>query len=233
MRSMPEIATKVEESTVGKRTFVRRLFRIEYFLLVINFAFIALALLARNYPYFSFDLTITRFIQSITIPGFKSLMLLLSKLGDMPIAAISVLVFALVLMLVRKQIAGGFVLLSSFGVSSLAELLKYLVARPRPSASLINQIGVFVKNDSFPSGHVLFFIGLYGFLYIFIFSQFKERKTRTAALAILIALLVGIGLSRIYVGAHWFSDVMGSYLIGSFWLYLMTYLYKKFEKKSS
>lgn len=124
------------------------------------------------------------------------------------------------------------VVISSVGASSLGVLFKTIVARPRPDSLLIHQLGLFVNPDSFPSGHVLFFMGLYGFLFVFIFTQFKKSLFRGVLLATLLLLLISIGFSRIYVGAHWFSDVLGSYLIGFVWLYFITYLYNKYDKKN-
>ncbi|HSX39883.1 MAG TPA: phosphatase PAP2 family protein [Candidatus Saccharimonadales bacterium] len=220
----------IEKHTVAKPTFFQRISVVQDFLIILIGVFIVLAFLARNFPYFSFDLVITRSIQQITFPGFDVFMFTLTNLGNPVAAAISILLISFILLLIKRYSAVVVMLISSCGVSLIGLLVKELVARPRPNALLIHQIGIFVKNDSFPSGHVLHFIGLFGFLFIFLFTKFKKSFLRNSLLLILAILLIGIGISRIYIGAHWFSDVLGSYLIGTVWLYVMAVLYNKLEK---
>lgn len=229
---MVEEASKVDSKSVGKRTFVQRIFQVEYFLIVAMSVFIVLAILSRNIPYFQFDLTITRAIQQMDFPAFNFLMVQLTNLGNTVEAIMATLMVVGTLTLLKKRTAAFITVISALGLSGIGSLIKSIVARPRPPSSLINQLGAFVKPDSFPSGHVLQFMGLYGFLFVLIFTVLKKSRLRTTLLIILLFLLVGIGISRIDVGAHWFSDVLGSYLLGFIWLYFMTYFYNKYEKKS-
>ncbi len=231
-QTMETEVSKVDSKSVGKRTFVQRIFQVEYFLIVAMAVFIVLAILSRNIPYFQFDLTITRAIQRIDFPVFNVLMLQLTNLGNTGVASLVTLMVVGALMVLKKRTAALITVISTLGLSGIGNVIKIIVARPRPASSLINQLGTFVKPDSFPSGHVLQFMGLYGFLFVFIFTVLKKSTLRTVVLIILLFLLVGIGISRIDVGAHWFSDVLGSYLLGFIWLYFMTYLYNKYEKKS-
>ena len=118
------------------------------------------------------------------------------------------------------------IIISSFGITIFGMGLKELVGRPRPDPHIITQIGTYLSLDSFPSGHVLYAMGLYGFLLFLVFSQFKKTILRYILLLLIILILILMGVSRIYLGAHWFSDVLGSYLMGLLWLLLMVYLYK-------
>lgn len=223
----------IEKATVGKQTFFQRIFKIEHFLIISGGAFIVLAFLSRNIPYFQFDLIITKAIQGVTVPGFNFLMVQLTNLGNPIMASISVIIVGLILFMLKKKTAAIISIISTIGLSAIGIFFKDIVARPRPASSLVNQLVHFVKPDSFPSGHVLQFMGLYGFVFVFIFTTIKMSRARTVLLILLLLLIVGIGFSRIYVGAHWFSDVLGSYLIGTVWLYFMTLLYNKYEKKGS
>jgi len=231
-RLMTEEIPKIEKATVGKQTFFQRIFKVKHFLVMVGVVFIVLAILARNIPYFPFDLIVTRAIQQISIPGFGAAMLLLTNLGNLIPASLSLIAISGVLLVLKKKVAVSTTLFSSLGLSMLGVLLKAIVARPRPDSVLIHQLGQFIKPDNFPSGHVLWYMGLYGFLLVFVFTEFKKSQIRGVLLTILTVLLIGIGFSRIYVGAHWFSDVLGSYLLGFVWLYFMTQLYKKYAKKS-
>jgi len=91
--------------------------------------------------------------------------------------------------------------------------LKLAINRQRPSADLIHVLSP-EQNNSFPSGHAFFAIVLLGLLAYFIFINLKNRTLRMVALVGLIALVLLIGTSRVYLGAHWSSDVIGGYLIG-------------------
>lgn len=228
---MTEDVPKIEKATVGKRTFFQRVFVVKHFLVIVGTAFIVLAILSRNIPYFQFDLAITRAIQSINIYGFNTVMLQLTNIGNTVQAGVAVIIISGLLFALNKKIAAFTTAASSLGLSGIGTIVKIIIARPRPDSLLIHQLGHFVKPDSFPSGHVLQFMGLYGFLLVFVYTKFKLSHIRRLVLIVLVFLLVGIGVSRIYVGAHWFSDVLGSYLMGFVWLYYVTILYNKYEKK--
>ena len=91
--------------------------------------------------------------------------------------------------------------------------LKLVINRPRPSADLV-QVLSHEQDNGFPSGHAFFAIVILGLLAYFIFINVKNHTVRTVVLVGLIALILLIGTSRVYLGAHWPSDVIGSYLIG-------------------
>lgn len=194
--------------------------------------FSVLTVLSKTQPYFSFDLTITKNIQQINYSWFNNLMNLISFLGNFWPAIISAGIIVLVLIIIRKQYDALFLFISSAGAGLISESLKTLVARPRPDPRLITQIGQFLRSDSFPSGHVLFFIGFYGFLLFLVFSKLKKGLIRTVLISALSLMILLIGMSRIYLGAHWFSDVLGAYLIGTVWIFVVVLLYRKFLNAS-
>jgi undecaprenyl-diphosphatase len=199
-------------------------FRYGVFLLVV--AFTVLASFAKFYPYFPFDLVITRRIQSLSFPFFTEFMQAVSLLGN-ELPGIGIVCFFVVLALLMKRRKDAlFIAVSSLGASLIGMGLKLLVGRPRPAEELLLNFPGYLKDNSFPSGHVLYFMGLYSFLLFLTHSQLKKSRLRTFLMALFTALLVLIGISRIYLGAHWFSDTLGSYLIGSIWLYVLIHFYK-------
>jgi membrane-associated phospholipid phosphatase len=83
-----------------------------------------------------------------------------------------------------------------------------------------------LKDYSFPSGHVLYFTAFFGFLIFLAYTLFKHSWWRTLLLVILGVMVALIGLSRIYEGQHWASDVLAAYLLGSVWLTLSILVYR-------
>src|SRR6185503_7608434 len=83
-----------------------------------------------------------------------------------------------------------------------------------------------LPTKSFPSGHVVMVTTFYGFLAFLVFTLLKPSWGRTALLVVFAALIVLMGPSRIYLGQHWFSDVMGAYLLGGLWLALTIMFYR-------
>ncbi|NNE33410.1 MAG: phosphatase PAP2 family protein [Winogradskyella sp.] len=93
-------------------------------------------------------------------------------------------------------------------------LLKQIINRARPAGEHL----VTVKTLSYPSGHAMLSIAFYGFL-IYLIYQFKiHRVLKSILIALLIILILSIGISRIYLGVHYPSDVLGGYLAGFVWM---------------
>jgi undecaprenyl-diphosphatase len=95
----------------------------------------------------------------------------------------------------------------------LAPVLKVLVDRPRPPAELLGSADVF-GGLGFPSGHAFQSLVLLGFLTYLATVLISRTWLRRSAQAFLVFLTAAIGISRVYLGAHWPSDVLGAYLLG-------------------
>lgn len=115
-------------------------------------------------------------------------------------------------------------LASSVGAALLNEVVKQLVNRPRPSAPAVNVLG-HVGGYSFPSGHVMSYLAFFGFLAYLIWIGVKHAALRWTLLLPCLFLVIAVGPSRIYLGAHWASDVIGAYLLGGIWLSVVLRLY--------
>lgn len=189
-------------------------------------AFFLLALLAANYSYFPFDLTFTRFVQNIDAGWFRNLMIFLSWLGEPPVFIPLVIILLLVLGL-RKRKDEIFLLVSFLGASVLIEAFKLLVHRVRPDPALVHQFLPEFYPDSFPSGHVMWYFSVFSFLIFLCGRYIKDRFWNRFLVWGMVGLIILIGLSRIYLGEHWLSDVLGSYLLGSAWLAIVVKVYKR------
>ena len=181
-------------------------------LLIISF--LILAIFASQYSYFNIDLQISQTLQGIRNPLFSDTMNLVSEIGDdFHLVIIFGLVIALIFFAGLKLEALKIATTSLTG-ALIGTLTKWIVSRPRPDSGLVN-IQAVISDKSFPSLHVLLFTIFFGYLcYLSIY------KIETNWLKILIAsvsafLILTIGLSRIYLGVHWPSDVLGGYLLGA------------------
>ncbi|MGC4939866.1 phosphatase PAP2 family protein [Kribbella sp. DT2] len=137
--------------------------------------------------------------------------------GSTPVLVVlTLLAAALLLRTTRSWRAPGLLLLAMAGSSALSSGLKLVVGRHRPSAADV--IGTPASTFAFPSGHTLnstvFFCLLAGLVWLGLRST--SAKLTVAAAAVLLS--VGIGLSRIYLGYHWATDVLAGWTIAVTWL---------------
>ncbi|MDQ3536595.1 MAG: phosphatase PAP2 family protein [Bacteroidota bacterium] len=105
--------------------------------------------------------------------------------------------------------------------------LKLLVSRSRPTDDLV-QIIEKAHNNSFPSGHTAHYVTFFGFLLVVLFRLRNVNNIVRFVLAVFfLALIVSVPFSRIYLGAHWFTDVIAGFLLGLIFLAVLLYSYFK------
>ena len=85
---------------------------------------------------------------------------------------------------------------------------------------------------SFPSGHSMLAIGIYGFLMFLIYKSNLEKKYKTILMTLLTIIIVVVGLTRMYLGVHYPSDIIGGYLIiGAYLIVFISIINEKVYKK--
>jgi len=193
-------------------------------LLVIATAFLGLSCCIYYFPLSFIDLDISREIQehhNVTLDHF---MAIISLFGTMPYSAITVGVTALLFFIVRLRKEAFFILLTALS-GLVSSLIKLLINRPRPAKDLVRIIEI-TREQSFPSGHTLFYTVFFGFLIIIMGNlKFLNRYFRIGIICLSSAMILLIPFSRIYVGAHWFTDVLGGALLGVLCLSVLGYFY--------
>jgi membrane-associated phospholipid phosphatase len=160
------------------------------------------------------DVAITHAFQQNQAPWLRIAMLAISYPGSSPLLPVLVLLTAVVFWAIGLRLKALFVA----GLSTLSLLpnllIKVLVGRPRPTGHLVHIMQTAI-GYSFPSGHVMAYIAYWGSLFCFGIIPFQGKHWwRTTLLITSAAFVVLIGPSRIYLGDHWASDVLGAYLIG-------------------
>jgi membrane-associated phospholipid phosphatase len=215
-----------ESATVPVRRYRTWIFRI--ILIIVLVAFGVLTFLVKILSTAAIDLQITKTVQLFYFPTLTFFMNVISWPGFGPQSFILTVILILVIYLFGLHWEALMTLIASIFTSGLNELVKYLVQRPRPTSILVNVFAP-VNGYSFPSGHVMYYVGFFGFIGFLIFSLLKPSFKRTLLLVILGVFIAFVGISRIYLGQHWASDVLGSYLLGSLTLVglIQVYLWGK------
>src|SRR3989344_7649378 len=140
MYDKEKIVSFGKQAFVKRPTFLKRAFSYTNFLIATILGFAVLTFFVRQYDYFNFDLTITIFIQKYSQNWFDLLMRLITLMGNGPAVGIIVIALSLYGYLIGKRHSPLLLVISTFGGIIISQLLKILVARPRPDPSLINRI---------------------------------------------------------------------------------------------
>jgi membrane-associated phospholipid phosphatase len=185
-----------------------------------------LAIWIAYHPVLAVDVTITRDFQANQSPWLLDTMLAVSYIGNVMALSVGLIVLTAILFWVLDLRLEAIVVVVVSATSAIINgLVKLIVARPRPSASLVEIIQA-SSGNSFPSGHVMSYIAFWGLLFSFGIILFKGKHWWRIALLVISGLFVVlVGPSRIYLGDHWASDVLGAYLIGGVWLAMSLWLY--------
>ena len=144
--------------------------------------------------------------------------------GLLPAAAIAMAIFAW--LLYKKRSAECW--LSAGALLSLAAIpiLKFLVDRPRPTEDMV-EVTHRIGGLSFPSGHAFTAVVIFGLLYYLAPLLIPWRMgVRIVRMSLLLLVLL-IGMSRVYLGVHWPSDVFGGFLFGAITLALLIHLHRQ------
>jgi undecaprenyl-diphosphatase len=165
------------------------------------------------------DLLLYSGLQSLRTPWGDQLMVLFTGLGDLGIVLLIALGVAMLLLL-QGHYRAVYYLLAATTFGLLAPLLlKYSLRIPRPPDS-----PDFLSPWSFPSAHVLRSVTLYGFLSIMI-ARTLIREWRWFPYSIAALVIGAVSLSRLYLGVHWSTDILGSLSLGIAWIALLGIAY--------
>lgn len=143
----------------------------------------------------------------------------ITKMGNITIVLLIIIVLLLKLNRKNQEILSFTVIITVLS----NQIIKYIIKRPRPNhIRLIKQGGY-----SFPSGHAMISIALYGFLLYYIQINCKNKKKKVLLSLLLTILILMIGCSRIYVGVHYPTDIIGGYCLSIYILKMVIYFYQE------
>lgn len=118
-----------------------------------------------------------------------------------------------VLFFMKKRKSGLLLFGAMVGNAFILEILKTFIYSSRPMNGVVLETG-----NSFPSGHVTSTVVLFGLFIFFSLQFFKNVLTKFAAISFFVIIIFFVGFTRIYLNVHWFSDVIGGYFLGVFWI---------------
>lgn len=124
--------------------------------------------------------------------------------------------------------------LAAWGTGGVSSVFKRIVRRERPGPQHphLTVVPANIGGTSFPSGHVIIYTGVYGFLAYLAALWIETKSVRRVVVGSLVALVGLVGTSRVYLGHHWYSDTIASYLLGSTYLIVLTSLYRRVKRWS-
>ncbi|MGG0383409.1 phosphatase PAP2 family protein [Priestia filamentosa] len=162
----------------------------------------------------TFDITIIDWIQSFISDKLTKILETLTFLGSAK-AVIAISILIIILMLFNKKWWETlFFVVAVLGSSLFNLLLKFIFQRTRPSIHpLITETGY-----SFPSGHSMVSFVLYGMITYFLVLFYIKRFVKIITILFFSLLVLLIGISRIYLGVHYPSDVLAGFAVGGTWL---------------
>ena len=191
------------------------------------FTDIAAALKDRNPTVQRIDAAVHEWFSSRRTPFTSALFVAITTVGGTVGMGALVATVLAVLMARRRFRWAAYLAITSVGGALLNQLLKFHYLRERPDlkVAVLDAMGY-----SFPSGHAMSGTIILGALAYLAARSIREWKNKSAALAALATLALAIGISRVYLGVHWTSDVGAGFVAGLLWLTATTTGYELFRQ---
>jgi undecaprenyl-diphosphatase len=220
--------TPTEAQTVAPRRGARPFLIGGSIAAVLFAAFAALAAARAGESTLAFDGMVISVIHGMRTPWLTPVMVLGTNLGTFPMAAIVAAVLVGYLLFKRLWTAAALVV-AVYGVGFFwGSLAQELIRRVRPPQ--IDAIIPVPTAYSFPSGHSITAMLLYGAIAFLAFRISWKPWVRVVVASLCVTLIVLVGFTRVYLGAHWPTDVIGAWLLGGAWLALIAGLYMALQK---
>ncbi|KON70564.1 hypothetical protein AKG34_18525 [Peribacillus butanolivorans] len=192
---------------------------------LIGFSIMAFTISA--YEFLNFDRAVISFVQGLESPFLTTIMKVFTFIGSSSsIIILSLLVLFYLYKVLKHRLE--LVLFSAVVVGStlLNLILKLFFQRARPDLHRLIEIGGY----SFPSGHAMNAFTLYGILTFLLWRHISTMWGRTLLILFSVMMILTIGISRIYLGVHYPSDIIGGYLASGCWLAISIWVFQKYKE---
>lgn len=192
----------------------------------IAFGYIAAAV--GNESIVHFDTAVIGFVQGLEAPWLTSIMKVFTWIGSGYVVAPIALIGFIVLYFVLRYRHQAFLLIAVIaGTVLLNGALKIYFKRERPEIHRIMDANGF----SFPSGHSMMAFALYAIIAYIAWRNVKTTTSRVVLVLFTAVMIIMIGTSRIYLGVHYPSDIVGGYAVSALWVTIAISVYAYFQNK--
>jgi undecaprenyl-diphosphatase len=158
---------------------------------------------------------IIKSIQGLDQPILTSIMKFFSYIGDaLQVVIISIIILVILYKVFHQRVELFLFAIVLIGSTTFNMLLKIFFQRERPNFYRM----VIEESFSFPSGHSMAALSLYGIISFLLWRHIPKQSGRIVLITVSAIFILVIGISRIYLGVHYPSDIVGAYLISGFWL---------------
>lgn len=163
----------------------------------------------------SLDTKVHNLVINLRTPQLTNIMLIITNLCSI----IGIMIISIIFLIIyRKKQIFHYIVINLVNSILLSQLFKLIIRRNRPiNINIIEESGF-----SYPSGHSMVSMAFFGLFAYLIYKNMKNLFLKTILISLLIIIIILIGFSRIYLGVHYFSDVIGGFLIS--FAYLMTFI---------
>ncbi|MGG3470695.1 phosphatase PAP2 family protein [Neobacillus pocheonensis] len=193
---------------------------------VIGFSFISL--LISDQKIIKFDSWVIQLIQGLESPGLTSMMKTFTFIGSAPFVIIlSILLMFFLFKVLHHGIELILFVTAILGSACLNGLLKNIFQRVRPDLHRL----IDISGYSFPSGHAMNAFTVYGIITFLLWRHIPTKWGRSILILFSIVMILSIGISRIYLGVHYPSDIIGGYFASGFWLATLIWFFQFYKEK--
>ncbi|MDQ0414770.1 phosphatase PAP2 family protein [Mesobacillus stamsii] len=196
------------------------------FISLIGFSFIAVLISVGKVA--EFDQALISFIRGFETPALTSIMKLFTFIGSFPVVLVIFLIVSFIFYRVLKSRTEIFLVAAVIvGTQVINLLLKLLFHRARPDIHLLIDVGGY----SFPSGHAMSAFAVYGILTFVFWRHIPKSIGRISLIIGSSMFILFIGMSRIYLGVHYPSDIIGGYFASAAWLTVAIWFFQSYKER--
>ncbi|MGE7904966.1 phosphatase PAP2 family protein [Peribacillus sp. NPDC094092] len=193
---------------------------------LIGFSFIAFTISAKEY--LKFDEDVISLVQGIESPLLTDIMKFFTYIGSTG----SIIILSLVILFFLYRVLKHrleLILFTAVMVGSplLNLMVKLFFQRARPDLHRLIEIGGY----SFPSGHAMNAFSLYGILTFLLWRHIRAGWARSLLILFSMMMILSIGISRIYLGVHYPSDIIAGYLAGGCWIAISIWFFQRYQDR--